>query len=207
MRIGGWGGVTAAAGLALAGAWSLSGLAGASRLPARASLVLDGVCTEPGYRLAAIDPVDLDAGLAAEPAYRWAELTELYATAADGALWVCVPLPEYSQTASSGEVGLAIDTTGDVPDSGGATDPNEAPVVFAYTQTRASLASVPAVFTNVIRPDVLVRGKITGDPLHEGEINNGATALWQWIAGGWHQVGTNWGGIQGSNPIGTNIDF
>jgi glycosidase len=181
---------------------------GGANPPAAPNIVLDGR-RDPGYTLLADDPAgDLaNPGPGSWPGTLWADQTALY-VADDGTyLYVYVDLPAYAQSVSSGEIGLAIDTTGDVPNSGGGADPWGNAITYAYTSTHNNVGETPVPAVNIIRPDFVVRGNIPGIPNNPPDNNNGWTELRAWNGSAWTGGGQNWGGISPGEQVGTHIAY
>jgi uncharacterized repeat protein (TIGR01451 family) len=182
---------------------------GASSLFRRPAVVLDGH-RDAQYTLLAEDPAG---DLATNPGpgdwagTRWTDQTALY-VADDGTnLYVYVDLPQYAQNVSSGEIGLALDTTGDVPSSGGPADPWLGAVTFAYTSIYHNVGTSPVSTTSTILPDFVVRGNIPGVANNPPDDNNGWTELRRWDGGIWQGAGTNWGGIGVGGQVGTHVAY
>jgi glycosidase len=173
------------------------------------SITLDGL-REDDYVLLATDPTDLAGPIAAWYGTTWTELTKLYAANDGNYLYLYVDLPTYSKGGSSGEIGVAIDTSGDVSNSGGSADPWLNEITFAYTSTQNQVGGTPVTSTNTILPDFMIRGNIPGLSGNPPDDNNGWTELRTWSsagAGGWSGAGTNWGGIPTGGQIGTYIAY
>src|SRR5205085_12160160 len=95
---------------------------------------------------------------------------------------------------------LAIDTTGDVPSSGGANDPWGNPISFAYTSTRNNISATAQTTLNTILPDVVIRGNLKGAPPTDSDHNDGLTELRVWNGSNWQGAAFDWGGLK--DPIG-----
>jgi glycosidase len=166
-------------------------------------IVVDGV-RDAGYTLLATDPIsDLTpAGAGSWSGTAWSDLTQLY-VADDGTyLYVYVDLPQYSQSGSSGSIGLAIDTGS----GGGSNDPWGNAITFAYTSTHNNVGLTPTTTSTTILPNLVVRGNLPGmsDPPNS---NNGWTELRQWNGSAWTGAGNNWGGISSGQQVGSNIAY
>lgn len=169
-----------------------------------AALTFDGE-RDAAYVLLATDPAaDLAAAFAANPLHSWAEVSALYVTTDTTYLYVYVALPYLFQPNSTGQIGLAIDTTGDVPASGGANDPGYNHLTFAYTATHANTGTLPIAAANVILPEVVIRGNLPGGYSND---DNGYTELHTWNGSGWTPTGGNWGGVSNVILIGTHIAY
>jgi len=154
--------------------------------------------------LLATDPAhDLAPSLASGPDTNWAELSEMYVTTDTTNLYVYVALPNYSPITAVGQVGLAIDTTGDLPDSGGALDPRSSALTFAYAVTHANTGTVPLDTTHIILPEILIRGRIVGATVDD----TGFTAFYRWNGSAWIGGAVNWGGIAPITFVGTHIAY
>ena len=180
--------VTAAAVLLLA----LVALQGAGVPSTRAfgSPTLDGVrdaayggaiATDPGGDLA-------NPGPATWSGTTWTDQTALYCENDSSYLYVYADLPNYSQSASSGRIGLTIDlgTT-----AGGSSDPWGNAITFDHTN----------------KPDYVIRGNIPGISNNPPDDNNGWTELRSWGGSSWSAGGTNWasGHIAYSNNNGVEF--
>jgi glycosidase len=159
--------------------------------PARAFgvITLDGV-RDAGYGAAiAADPGgDLaNPGPGGWTGTAWTDLTALYCQNDDTYLYVYADLPNYSQSASSGQIGLAIDkgTT-----TGGTADPWGNAITYGHAN----------------KPDYLIRGNIPGisNPPND---NNGWTELRTWGGSAWSAGGANWGGISSGGQVGAKIAY
>lgn len=165
------------------------------------AITLNGL-RDPAYVLLAVDPAaDLASAMATIPQYSWAELSALYVTTDTTNLYIYVSLPYFSDLASSGEIGLVIDTTGDVPNSGGTTDPWFNAVTFAYTVTHANTGTVPLNTSHIVRPEVVIRGNLPGVIPQD----DGHTELLKWDGSAWTGAGVNWGGVIALELVGTHI--
>ncbi len=179
----------------------------AHTVPASPDIVLDGI-RDAGYTSLAIDPSgDLaNPGPGGWDGTLWTDLTTLY-VADDGTyLYVYVDMPAYSKTVSSGEIGLAIDTTGDTPNAGGASDPWGNAITFAYDSTFHNNGAAGTPATNTILPELVVRGNIPGI-VDAPNDNNGWTELRSWSGSAWTGAGSNWGGIPSGGQVGSNIAY
>ncbi len=138
------------------------------------------IATDPSGDLASPGPKDWT-GTA------WTDQTALYCQNDDTYLYVYANLPNYSQTASSGQIGLLIDrgTT-----AGGAADPWANAITFGHTN----------------KPDYAIRGNIPGinNPPND---NNGWTELRTWSGSAWSAGGTNWGGLAVGSQTGSKIAY
>ncbi len=171
-------------------------------------IVLDGH-RDAGYILLADDPPgDLAVpGPGGWPGTYWTDQTALY-VAGDGInLYIYLDLPDYARSVSSGEIGLAIDTTGDVPGSGGAADPWGGALTFAYDSLYHNVGTSPVSTTHTVLPDYVIRGNIPGIPGNPPDNNNGWTELRRWDGSAWQGAGTNWGGIPDGGQVGTHIAY
>ncbi len=173
-------------------------------------IVLDGICDDIAYTLLAQDLTDLsNPGPGEFAGTQWAEFTALYAADDGTYFYVCAPLPNYRQTESTGEIGLAIDTTGDVPDSGGTADPWQNPIAFAYNSVNNNVGQTPTSTNNLIYPDVIIRGNLptlaSAPPSHDP--NNGWTELRAWNGSQWTGASVNWGGIPQGSQVGSRIAY
>ncbi len=162
--------------------------------PARAYgvMTLDGV-RDAGYGAAvAADP----AGDLAYPGpggwsgTTWTDLTALYCQNDDTYLYVYADLPNYSQTASSGQIGLLVDrgTT-----AGGAADPWGNAITFGQAN----------------KPDYALRGNIPGIN-NPPNYNNGWTELRTWsgsVWNAWNVGGTNWGGLAAGSQTSSKVAY
>lgn len=177
-------------------------LAGAAAARPEA-VTLDGL-RDADYALLAVDaPGDLAPALAAEPEWVWAELSALYVASDTTHLYVYAALPGYGQSVSTGEIGLAIDTTGDAPNSGGGGDPWLNAITFSYTSTHNITGSLPVTTAIAILPDVVIRGNIPG--YLSGD--NGWTEWRAWNGSGWDGLGANWGGLGSGDQAGDHIAY
>ena len=161
----------------------------AGRGPAYGSPTLDGVRDALYGAAIATDPAgDLaNPGPATWSGTAWTDQTALYCQNDDAFLFVYSDLPQYSQSVSSGQIGLAIDrgTT-----AGGSTDPWGNAITYNHPN----------------RPDYIIRGNIPGinNPPND---NNGWTELRAWSGAAWSAGGTNWGGISGGGQVGAKIAY
>jgi hypothetical protein len=172
-----------------------------------ATIALDGI-KDASYRLIATDPpADMAAGYRANSLESWAELSELYAFNDEDNLYIYVTLPSYSPANSSGQIGLAIDVTGDVNASGGATDPWTNGISFAYTGTQSINDALLVTAQHAILPDYVIRGRIRGTIGDILNNNDGHTELWRFVGGMWEGTGENWGGILPGASVGTHIAY
>lgn len=166
----------------------LAGILGLSAAPARAygSLTLDGV-RDDGYGSA----IGMDAssdlanpGPGEWSGTAWTDQTALYCQNDDTHLYVYADLPQYSQSASSGQIGLLVDngTT-----AGGTADPWGNAITFGHAN----------------KPDYIIRGNIAG--MQGGD--NGWTELRAWSGSAWSVGGTNWGGISSGGQVGSKVAY
>lgn len=166
---------------------SLATAAGASQAaPEQALVTLDGLRDGSyGSPLASDASGDLaNPGPANWTGTAWADLSNLYAQNDEQYLYVYVDLPNYSQTGSSGQFGLALDRNNTA--SGGSADPWGNAIAFTHTS----------------RPDFVVRGNIQG---MDGDAN-GWTELRAWSGSAWSGAGADWGGIGNTgNLLGSRI--
>ncbi len=153
------------------------------------TMTLDGVrdagygaaiATDPGGDLANPGPGEWS-GTA------WTDQTALYCQNDDGYLYVYADLPQYSQSTSSGRIGLLIDngTT-----AGGSGDPWNNAITFNHAN----------------KPDYVIRGEIPGMG-DQSDANNGWTELRLWSDAAWSAGGINWGGISGGGQVGGKIAY
>ncbi|CAG0936329.1 Amylopullulanase [Thermoflexales bacterium] len=166
-------------------------------------VVVDGV-RDAGYTLLATDPVsDLaNPGPGNWTGTAWSDLSNLY-VADDGTyLYVYIDLPQYSQSGSSGSIGLALDTGS----GGGSGEPWGNAITFAYTSTHNNVGLTPTITTTSILPNIIVRGNLPGMS-GQTDSNNGWTELRQWNGSAWTGAGNNWGGISAGQQVGTNIAY
>ncbi len=178
---------------------ALLGVTGLSRAATPQTIVLDGL-RDAAYTALSVDP----AGDLAPALPVWSDVVTLSVAFDEAALYVYVDLPAYAQATSGGEIGLAIEKTGDVPGSGGSSDPWVRAITFAYTSTHHNLGTTPQPTTYTLLPDAMVRGNIAGTP---GGTYNGWTELRLWTGTGWTSGGTNWGGISGGGKVGSRIAY
>ncbi|HUN22701.1 MAG TPA: DUF3372 domain-containing protein, partial [Anaerolineales bacterium] len=166
---------------------------------------LDGL-KDGQYQLIAQDPSgDLaNPGPGGWSGTTWTDFTALWAYGDATNLYVYIPAPNYAQSSSSGVFGLAIDTTGDVANSGGGSDPWGNAITFAYTSVRNNVGETPITTSNVVKPEFVVRGNIPGmsNPPND---NNGWAELRNWSGSAWNGSGVNWGGISGGGQVGSRI--
>jgi hypothetical protein len=187
----------------------LLGLSASAAQAQPSTILLDGVRDEL-YVLVATDPLsDLPTTLPPHFTTDWADMSALYAYTTTAELYVYVDLPNYTKTTSSGEIGLAIDTTGDTPNSGGAADPWANPITYTYTSTHNSVGGLPITTTHVVRPDVVIRGNVSSLGAPSGvDVNNGWTELLTWDGHDWTGRTVNWGGIGAAGQqVGTYIAY
>jgi hypothetical protein len=175
--------------LLLAGA-----LLGATAVPqptaAYGTMILDGL-RDAGYGAPiATDPAgDLaNPGPGGWSGTAWSDLTALYCQNDDATLYVYVDLPHYSQSTSSGQIGLLIDNGAA---GGGAGDPWGNAITFAHAN----------------KPDYVIRGNIPGIGGNPPDDNNGWTELRAWSGSAWSAGGANWGGIGGGGQVGGKIAY
>jgi glycosidase len=167
------------------------------------AIALDGV-RETEYTLLASDPADdLAPGLASDEAWRWAEVSALYVATDTTTLYVYVDLPLYAQDESTGQFGLAIDTSGDVPGAGGGFDPWGNAITYHYTSTHNNAGGTPAATSNVVLPEFVIRGWIPGITIND----NGWTELRAWDGAAWAGLGANWGGLDSGDQVGARIAY
>jgi|GEM_PF-853086 len=178
---------------------------GATALLSRPDVVLDGH-RDAGYALLAVDPTP-DLTIPGSGDTAWTDLSALYVTSDDTHLYIYVDLPAYAQANSSGEIGLALDVTGDVPGSGGAADAWGNAITFAYTSTHNNVGEPPAPTVYTILPDFDIRGNIPGIADHPFDENNGWTELRHWDGSVWQGAGNNWGGIPDGGQLGTHAAY
>jgi hypothetical protein len=118
----------------------------------------------------------------------WSDLTALYCQNDDANLYVYVDLPHYSQSTSSGQIGLLIENGAA---GGGAGDPWGNAITFAHAN----------------KPDYVIRGNIPGIGGNPPDDNNGWTELRVWSGSAWSAGGANWGGIGGGGQVGGKIAY
>lgn len=118
----------------------------------------------------------------------WTDQTALYCQNDDAYLYVYADLPQYSQSTSSGQIGLLIDrgTT-----AGGGVDPWANAITFGHAN----------------KPDYAIRGNIPGIGGNPPDDNNGWTELRTWSGSAWSAGGTNWGGIASGGQVGGKIAY
>lgn len=162
-----------------------------------ATLTLDGV-RDTAYVKIATDPTG-DLGPCCWNGINWTDLTNLYVAADATTLYVYVDSSAYALNTSAGQIGLALDVDGK-PNSGGATDPWDNAITFAYRKVDGT--TTPAT----VLPDYIIRGNII-NTLGGGDAGNGWTELRHWNGTGWDGSGTNWGGITGGAQIGTHVAY
>jgi hypothetical protein len=192
----------------LLAALALAGLLWLNAAPAAATpILLDGI-RDAGYGLLTTDPAgDIPPPLLISSLTDWTDLTALYVFTTTTDLYVYADLPAYARDRSSGQIGLAIDTTGDVPNSGGAADPWSNPITYAYTSTHHFTGSAPLATTHTILPDVVIRADIVSTADGGTDENNGWTELRTWTGASWAGAAVNWGGIDPDEQIGDHIAF
>jgi hypothetical protein len=188
----------------------VGGIAQRSSQPTVPDIYLDGL-RDVGYVQLANDPIsDLaNPGPGGWEGTQWTDQTALY-VADDGTnFFVYVDLPGYDLSLSSGEIALVIDTTGDIPNSGGDSDPWLNPIVYAYDSLNHNVGSTPLPATNIVLPDVIVRGNIPGIPASppSKDQNNGWTELRVWNGSQWTGGSLNWGGIPQGGQVGSHIAY
>ena len=181
-------------------------LAPSVRSGAGPEILLDGQ-RDAGYILLADDPAGDLGAPGGWPGTQWTDLTQLYTAGDDTALYVYVDLPAYAKTASSGEIGLALDTNGDLPGAGGSGDPWGNAVTYAYTSIYHNVDTTPVSTTHTVLPDAVIRGNIPGIAGNPPDDNNGWTELWLWSGSAWTGGGVNWGGIPAGGQIGSHIAY
>src|SRR5436190_372761 len=105
------------------------------------TITLDGQL-DAAYTLLAQDPPnDTAVVFASAPATAWTDLTALYVATDTTNLYVYAALPDFVKGTSTGEIGLAIDTTGDIPNSGGSVDPWGNAITYSYTSTLHNIST------------------------------------------------------------------
>lgn len=154
------------------------------------TMTLDGV-RDAGYGVAAAtDPSgDLaNPGPGGWAGTTWTDQTALYCQNDDNYLYIYADLPQYSQSISSGRIGLLIDngTT-----AGGSGDPWNNAITFNHAN----------------KPDYVIRGEIPGIANNQQDVNNGWTELRSWSGAAWSNGGINWGGISGGGQVGSTIAY
>ena len=158
----------------------------AGRSPAYGSPTLDGV-RDASYGVAiATDPAgDLaNPGPGGWTGTAWSDQTALYCQNDDSYLYLYADLAQYSQSGSSGQIGLLLDLG---TPAGGSSDPWGNAITFAHAT----------------RPDYAVRGNIAG--MAGGD--NGWTELRTWSGAAWSAGGVNWGGLSGGGQVGGKIAY
>ncbi len=143
----------------------------------REALYGSAIASDPAADLASPGPADW-------PGVAWADQTALYCQNDDAYLYVYADLPQYSQSTSSGQIGLLIDAG---TAAGGSSDPWGNAITFAHAH----------------KPDYVIRGNIAG--MQSGD--NGWTELRAWGGSAWSAGGTNWGGISGGGQAGSKIAY
>lgn len=162
----------------------------AGRGPACGSPTLDGVRDALYGSPIATDPAgDLaNPGPGEWPGTAWTDQTALYCQNDDTFLYVYADLAQYSQSVSSGQIGLVIDLG---TPAGGSGDPWGNAITYNHPN----------------RPDYIIRGNIPGinNPPND---NNGWTELRAWSGSNWNTgQGVNWGGIPGGGQVGGKIAY
>jgi glycosidase len=157
------------------------------------TIILDGV-KDANYLPLASDP----AGDLGEPGSwigtQWSDLTQLYIAADENYIYVFVELNDYTQYASTGQIGLTLDVDGN-PYLGGSMDPWGNAITFTYRVVDGIDTLAPVL------PDYVIRGNIVGI-----DGSNGWTELRTWNGIDWDGEGVNWGGIT-TGQIGTHIAY
>ncbi len=172
------------------------------------TIVLDGL-RDPAYVLLATDPAgDIPESLMLALPTEWIDLTALYVYTTTTDLYVYVDLPAYGLTVSSGQIGLALDLTGYVPNSGGAADPWSNLITYAFTSTHDNLGGLPLTTNHTLLPDVVIRGNIPSEIEADADENDGWTELRVWTGSVWSGAGVSWGGLEIESPqLGTHIAY
>jgi glycosidase len=161
------------------------------------TITLDGV-RDADYVKIATDPLG-DLGPCCWSGIDWTDLTSLYVAADATNLYVYVD-SNYQYTVSAGQIGLALDVDGQ-PYSGGVSDPWGNAITFDYNNVDG------ATTAGKMQPDYVVRGNVINN-LGGNDAGNGWTELRRWQSGNWNTGSSvNWGGITGSNLIGTHIAY
>ncbi|MCD6344012.1 MAG: hypothetical protein J7M17_00195, partial [Anaerolineae bacterium] len=159
------------------------------------SITLDGL-RDVDYVQIASDP----AGDLGDPGgwtgTQWTDLTALYVAVDATTLYVYADLPSYTQSGSSGQIGLVLDVD-NMPMSGGNVDPWANAITFSYDTVDGAATSA------VVLPDYVIRGNIAG----MGGDDKGWTELRAWNGSDWTGGGTNWGGISGGGQVGTHVAY
>ena len=162
------------------------------------TMVLDGV-RDADYVKIATDPVG-DLGPSGWNGIDWTDLTNLYVAADATTLYVYVDSGAYDYAVSAGQIGLALDVDGK-PYSGGVSDPWGNAITFDYNNVDG------AATVAKMQPDYVIRGSVINS-LGGSDAGNGWTELRHWQNGNWNTgSGVNWGGITGSNLIGTHVAY
>jgi hypothetical protein len=183
-----------------------------ARAAATLAALLDGE-RDASYVLLAEDAArDLPPELSAQPEYAkyaWMDLTRLYATSDASTLYIYADLADYSFLQSSGQLGLAVDTTPDIAADGGLQDPWNVLIAYTYTTALSSAGEGSVVLNPPHHPDKVIRGNIAGPRGFPGDINDGFTALCVWDGNAWQNVAVDWGGllVPGANRIGEHIAY
>jgi glycosidase len=177
---------TAGLTLALLALIALALAAPAGAGPAYGSPTLDGVRDAIYGAPIGVDPSgDLaNPGPGGWAGTAWTDQTALYCQNDDSHLYVYADLAAYSQTTSSGQIGLLLDLG---TPAGGAADPWGNAIAFNQPN----------------RPDYAVRGNIAG--MAGGD--NGWTELRAWSGAAWSTGGSDWGGLSGGGQLGAKIAY
>jgi hypothetical protein len=155
-------------------------------------MLVDGV-RESQYKLLATDAGnDLAVpGPGSWSGTAWTDLISLYVYQTQDALYIYVDLPAYQQQTSTGEIGLAIETSADQPNIGGSVDPWQRAITFGYTSIYHNWDQTPQNSLYTRKPDWMLRGNIPGF----AATDNGWTELRHWTDGRWANANINWGGL------------
>ncbi len=125
----------------------------------------------------------------------WTDLTGLYVAADATTLYVYAPLHAYTETVSSGQIGLVIEVDGG-SFSGGGSDPWANAIAFDYDTVNG------AATIATLLPDYVIRGNVYS------AANDGYTELRAWNGSEWVDAGGgNWGGITSGSAVGTHIAY
>ncbi|MER2600634.1 MAG: glycoside hydrolase family 13 protein [Caldilineales bacterium] len=154
--------------------------------PGYGSPVLDGVRDAIYGSAIATDPANdlANPGPGGWSGTAWTDLTALYCQNDDTTLYVYADLPGYSQSDSSGQIGLLFDGGSS---AGGSSDPWANAITFDHSN----------------RPDYALRGNIPGMQ----SADNGWTELRSWGGAAWSAGGSNWGGLSSGSQLGSKIAY
>lgn len=167
---------------------------------------LDGVL-DTSYTLLASDPDNdlANPGPGAWSGTTWTDLRELYVQHDSNALYVYMPLPNYANNVSSGEIGLTLDFS---TTAGGPSDPWGRAITYAYTGTNRNVSGTPVNHASALLPDVVIRGNIPGLANNPPDQNNGWTELRRWNGSNFNTgLNINWGGLASGQQVGARIAY